>query len=97
VACRKRSGGLSNRGEVNPPLKTFTQNDPLTDAELDRLGDFPNGGRAMNVEALDGSEQKVWVFSHRQGHATRCAIGDPDALGVSRVRKRLRLHSLTKC
>jgi hypothetical protein len=35
-------------------LKTFTQNDPLTDAELDLLGDFPKGGRAMNVEQLDG-------------------------------------------
>ena len=39
------------------PMKIFTQNDPLTDAELDRLGDFLKsctGGRAMNVEALDG-------------------------------------------
>jgi len=39
------------------PMRTFTQNDPLTDAELDRLGDFLKsckGGRAMNVEALDG-------------------------------------------
>jgi hypothetical protein len=35
-------------------LKTFTQNDPLTDSELDRLGDFPKDGRTMNVEALDG-------------------------------------------
>jgi len=38
-------------------VKTFSQNDPLTDAELDRLGDFLKGckgGRAMNVEALDG-------------------------------------------
>jgi hypothetical protein len=38
-------------------VRTFTQNDPLTDAELDRLGDFLKsckGGRAMNVEALDG-------------------------------------------
>jgi uncharacterized protein len=35
----------------------FTQNEPLTDAELDRLGDFLEsckGGKAMNVEALDG-------------------------------------------
>src|SRR5712692_7387593 len=39
------------------PMRTFAQNEPLTDAELDRLGDFLNGckgGRAMNVEALDG-------------------------------------------
>jgi len=36
------------------PMKTFSQNDPLTDAELDRLGAFPKGGRAMNVEQLDG-------------------------------------------
>ena len=39
------------------PVRTFTQNEPLTDAELDRLGDFLKsckGGQAMNVEALDG-------------------------------------------
>ena len=38
-------------------MTTFTQPEPLTDAELDRLGDFLKrckGGRAMNVEALDG-------------------------------------------
>jgi len=38
-------------------MKTFTQNEPLTDTELDRLGDFLKnckGGRAMNVEVLDG-------------------------------------------
>jgi uncharacterized protein len=38
-------------------MKMFTQNEPLADAELDRLGDFLKGckgGRAMNVEALDG-------------------------------------------
>jgi uncharacterized protein len=38
-------------------VKTFTQNEPLIDAELDRLGAFLKsckGGRAMNVEALDG-------------------------------------------
>jgi len=38
-------------------MKPFTQNEPLTDAELDRLGDFLKnckGGGAMNVEALDG-------------------------------------------
>ena len=38
-------------------MKTFTQHEPLTDAELDRLGDFLKGckgGRAMNVEQLDG-------------------------------------------
>jgi hypothetical protein len=38
-------------------MKTFAQPEPLTDAELDRLGDFlesRKGGRAMNVEALDG-------------------------------------------
>jgi yecA family protein len=35
----------------------FTQNEPLTDAELERLADFLKdckGGKAMNVEALDG-------------------------------------------
>ena len=38
-------------------MRTFAQNDPLTDVELDRLGDFLKrckGGRAMNVEQLDG-------------------------------------------
>jgi uncharacterized protein len=38
-------------------MRTFTQNEPLTDAELDRLGGFLKsckGGRAMNVEQLDG-------------------------------------------
>ena len=34
-------------------MRTFTQNEPLTDAELDRLGDFLKsckGSKAMNVE-----------------------------------------------
>jgi uncharacterized protein len=38
-------------------MKMFTQNDPLTDAEFDRLGEFLKGckgGRAMNVEQLNG-------------------------------------------
>ncbi len=38
-------------------MQTFTENEPLTDAELDRLGDFLEsckGGKAMNVEQLDG-------------------------------------------
>jgi uncharacterized protein len=38
-------------------MRTFTQNDPLTDPELDRLGDFLKdckGGEAMNLEQLDG-------------------------------------------
>src|SRR5450756_2019713 len=38
-------------------MMTFAQPEPLTDAELDRLGDFLKsckGGRAMNVEVLDG-------------------------------------------
>jgi hypothetical protein len=58
-------------------MKMFTQNEPLTDAELDRLGDFLKscrGGKAMNVETLDGSEQKVGVFSHRQSQPARCPI-----------------------
>lgn len=40
------------------PMKTFAEPEPLTDAELDRLGDFLKsckGGRAMNVEQLAGS------------------------------------------
>ena len=38
-------------------MKTFEQNEPLTDAEIDRLVDFLEtckGGMAMNVEELDG-------------------------------------------
>ena len=38
-------------------MRTFTQNEPLTDAELERLGKFLEGckgGKAMNVEQLDG-------------------------------------------
>ncbi len=38
-------------------MTTFPQPEPLTDTELDRLGDFLEGckgGKAMNVEQLDG-------------------------------------------
>jgi uncharacterized protein len=38
-------------------MTIFTKPEPLTDAELDRLGDFLRsckGGKAMNVEQLDG-------------------------------------------
>ena len=38
-------------------MTTYTQRDPLTDAELDRLGGFLEGckgGKAMNLEELDG-------------------------------------------
>jgi uncharacterized protein len=38
-------------------VRTFTQPEPLTDAELDRLGDFLKSckaGKAMSVEQLDG-------------------------------------------
>lgn len=38
-------------------MTTFTQPEALTDAELDRLGDFLEGckgGKAMNLEELDG-------------------------------------------
>ena len=38
-------------------MKTFAQPEPLSDAELDRLGDFLKrckGGKAMNLEELDG-------------------------------------------
>ena len=38
-------------------MEPFEQNEPLTDAELDRLGDFLKGckgGRALNLEELDG-------------------------------------------
>jgi uncharacterized protein len=38
-------------------MRPFLKNEPLIDAELDRLGEFLNackGGRAMNIEELDG-------------------------------------------
>jgi uncharacterized protein len=38
-------------------MRTFTQHEPLTDSELDRLAEFLKsckGGGAMNIEALDG-------------------------------------------
>jgi uncharacterized protein len=38
-------------------MKTIIQNEPLTDAEFDRLADFLKsckGGKAMNLEELDG-------------------------------------------
>ena len=38
-------------------MRIFSQNEPLTDAEFDRLGEFLKvcaGGKAMNVEELDG-------------------------------------------
>jgi uncharacterized protein len=38
-------------------MRTFTDSEPLTDAELDRLGNFLKsckGGKAMNLEQLDG-------------------------------------------
>jgi hypothetical protein len=44
-------------------MKTFTQNEPLTDAELDRLGGFLKGckgGRAMNVEEFEQSSGYLW-------------------------------------
>ena len=39
------------------PMRSFDQPEPLTDAALDRLGEFLRkckGGKAMNIEALDG-------------------------------------------
>ena len=42
---------------VGRPMTIFAQNEPLTDAEFDRLGEFLmgcKGGKAMNVEELDG-------------------------------------------
>jgi hypothetical protein len=61
-------------------MKTFTQNEPLTDAELDRLEAFLKsckGGRAMNVEALDGS------------FAALIAGPETSAATVARLRSRL--------
>jgi hypothetical protein len=30
-------------------MKTFTQNEPLTDAELDRIGDFLNSCKSLGT------------------------------------------------
>ena len=49
--------GNTKRRADNSPMTTFTQPEPLTDAELDRLGDFlesRKSGKAMNLEELDG-------------------------------------------
>jgi len=35
-------------------VRAYAQRDPPTDAELDCLGDFLEGGKAMNLEELDG-------------------------------------------
>jgi uncharacterized protein len=38
-------------------MRTFDEHEPLTDAELDRLGEFLQkckGGKAMNIEEIDG-------------------------------------------
>src|SRR6202158_6136461 len=46
-----------SRTTFGDAMRTFTQNEPLTDAELERLGKFLEGckgGKAMNVEQLDG-------------------------------------------
>ena len=69
-------------------VKTLTQHDPLTDAELDRLGDFLKGckgGRAMNVEQLDGffaaliTGPEIQAVLRRGGGELRC---DPIILGA---------------
>jgi Uncharacterised protein family (UPF0149) len=51
VRCKRH--GAEDQKPVNP----FAQNEPLTDAELDRLANFLKGcksGKAMAVEQLDG-------------------------------------------
>jgi len=48
------------------PVKSFSKNEPLTDAGLD-LGDFPKGckgGRAMNVTRPRAAvERRLWRSS----------------------------------
>lgn len=51
----RNDGGIVNY--CSDPVRTFTKPESLTDAELDRLGDFLTsckGGKAMNLEELDG-------------------------------------------
>jgi hypothetical protein len=55
-------------------MRTFAQNEPLTDAELDRLGGFLEsckGGRTMNVEQLDGFFAALIVVPPTSGATTR--------------------------
>ena len=52
-----RGNILRTTAESKSPLRAFTRNEPLTGAELDHLEDFLGsckGGKAMNVEQLDG-------------------------------------------
>ena len=62
-------------------MKMFTQNEPLTDAELDRLGDFLKsckGGKAMNIEALDGFfEPQPSVYWSRRAYFGPTAFVEP--------------------
>ncbi|MGB7602360.1 MAG: UPF0149 family protein, partial [Candidatus Sulfotelmatobacter sp.] len=51
-----QQNAIVNRRE-DSALRPFIKPEPLTEAELDRLGDFLDcceGGKAMNVEELDG-------------------------------------------
>jgi uncharacterized protein len=68
-------------------LRPFTQPEPLTEAELDRLGDFLDcckGGKAMTVEQLDGffaaliTGLEVVMPSeyNREVFGARCKVGD---------------------
>jgi uncharacterized protein len=52
-----RQGLVGPEQTFRHTMTPFTQNEPLTDAEIDRLGDVLKnckGGGAMNVETLDG-------------------------------------------
>ena len=57
LSIRFESAAHKHFQDFGHKMIPFTQNEPLTDAELDRLGDVLKnckGGRAMNVETLDG-------------------------------------------
>ena len=56
-SIRFESAARKDSQDYGHKMIPFTQNEPLTDAELDRLGDVLTnckGGKAMNVETLDG-------------------------------------------
>jgi len=59
-------------------MRIFAQNEPLTDAEFDRLAEFLKGcagGKAINVEELDG------FFAALVSRQER-VVGPPDLAGA---------------
>ena len=83
-SCELREGEFSAEFSVEEH-----DADGIMETEFYLPDTFPTQESAIEaaVQALQKmapqSENRlaVCVFSHRQGHGTRCPIGDPDALG----------------